>query len=245
MHINLFDRVGAATGADARVAPEFRGYPAGALSLLADLGTRDRAWLAEHRTEYRSLLTDPTKALVVGLGALLQRSVSPALQAVPRVNGSIAPVANDRRFAGARSLPPYRDSLLLRFWEGDDKPTAATLSVRVTPQVVEFAASRSFPGPLLPAYRAAVAGEHGGELRTAVTALQRRHSAAVDGRQLARVPAGFPSDHPNAELLRHRWLRVRWAEPVPKAIGSARFPKWCERRVVDLADVHRWLRDRV
>lgn len=246
MHIHLFDRNEPITDVhDTAAQAQFAGYPAGALPLLATLGTCDQEWFAAHRSAYQALLAEPTKLLVTTLGKLLHESLSADLAAVPRVSGSIAPVATDRRFAAARNLPRYRDSVLLRFWEGADKATAATLALRITPQLVEFAASRSFAGALLPRYRSAVAGEDGAELRAGLATVRRRHRAHVDGRELKRVPSCYPTEHPSAELLRHRWLRVRWAEPVPRAIGSARFPKWCERRLVDLADVHGWLRDRV
>ena len=75
----------------------------------------------------------------------------------------------------------------------------------------------------------------------AVSALVSRQRADLAGAELKRVPRPFPPDHPRADLLRHKWLQVRWGEPLPAAAGKPAFAGWCARRLRRVADVHHWL----
>lgn len=220
----------------------FTGYPDGALPLLTRLGGVDPAGFALARLRYQAEIALPTKEFVHDLGAELRQRISDGIQAVASVHGSISPITNDLRF---HARPPYKDHLVLRFWEGDDKRTAPTLFLRLQQDHVGFGSGISPDGPGLARYRDAVAADSGAELATALRRLQRRRGAELAGQELRRVPAGFDPDGPRADLLRHRWLQIRWQEPTPKAVGSSRFVSWCAARLERSADVHRWLRDHV
>ncbi len=219
----------------------FTGFPDDTWTLLPRIGSHDRRWLAEHRDTYRESVLEPARVLVAALADPLRAAVSPGLQAVPSVNGSIAPVINDARFATATEC---KDHVLLRFWEGDDKYSSSTLSLRLSANEIEFAAGRRFDASAIPDYRAAVAGPAGvalagilAELRTARPALR------ITEPELRRVPAGYDPEHPRADLLRHRSLRVGWVESRPRCTTGHRFVPWITRRAALLADLHGWLRD--
>mgnify|MGYP001281389322 CR=1 FL=1 len=98
----------------------FQGYSPDGLRLLSEIGAHDGAWFDRHRDRYQAEIVVPTKQLVNALGDALARDLSPDIVAQPRTNGSIAPINNDVRFA--RDKPPYKDHVLLRFWEGADPP---------------------------------------------------------------------------------------------------------------------------
>ncbi len=55
------------------------------------------------------------------------------------------------------------------------------------------------------------------------------------------MPRGYDPEHPDADLLRRRNLRLGGVCPVPRAIHDRRFVAWCARRFEAVADVHRWL----
>ena len=61
----------------------------------------------------------------------LPRSHSPDIEAQPKNNGSTAPINNDLGFSPDAS--PYKDHIMLRFWEGTPKKTAPMLMVRISP----------------------------------------------------------------------------------------------------------------
>ncbi len=220
----------------------FTGFPPDALDLLARIGHNDRDWFTQHKQLYTADILEPTRALVADLAPELHDAVSPALQVVPKVNGSISPITNDARF---HAVPPYKDYVLLRFWEGRDKASSSMLFMRISASGIGFGAGWRFAGSDVQRYRDAVAGPAGAELVNELATVRRTTGAAIIGDELKRVPAGYDPDHERADLLRRKQLGVTWQEPVPRSVTSARFVPWCSRRLVQAAGVHCWLRDHV
>lgn len=212
----------------------FQGFSRDGLALLTELPKRDKAWFAEARARYTRALAEPAKAFVAVLGAEL-RSMAPGLQFQARSGGSLSPIHNDRRFA--KDKPAYKDHLLFRFWEGSKKE-GATLFVRLSPEGIGFATGLSFSDPKH--WRAFVAAEaSGAPLARAIAALRSSQRGELAGPSLKRVPKPFQADHPRGELLRcGAMVQVRWQEPVPACVTSARFIAWCRRRLERCAAVH-------
>ena len=216
---------------------EFTGYSDDALSLLSRLGGADRETFQADKALYTRELAEPTKSFVVAVTERLHDRLSPAIVGVPKVNGSISPINNDLRFNPGAT--PYKDHLMVRFWEGPDKKTAPTLWIRFGPDDIGFASGIAIVD--LDRWRAAVGGDTGAELAGAIEALARGRDLDVAGQALKRVPKPWPPDHPRADLLRHKGLQVRWLEPLPDSVHSAAFADACVDRLLLLADVHRWL----
>ena len=94
----------------------FSGFPVEGLAFLTDLGSgRDKAWFDERRKRYDTDVVGPAKAFVAAMGDALGERFGAEITAIPRTNGSIAPINNDLRFSPDRT--PYKDHLLFRFWE--------------------------------------------------------------------------------------------------------------------------------
>ncbi|SOJ53816.1 hypothetical protein MSIMFB_01313 [Mycobacterium simulans] len=218
----------------------FNGFPPDGLALLACLPTLDSASFAAERGNWEQNLLDPARNIVADLGAWLAKHVSPGLVAVPKVNGSIAPIHRDLRFNPHG--PHYKDHLLFRWWEGIPKKTAPTLFLRLDPDRIGFASGVTFAST--DRWRAVV-----GDTRTAAGLCQlindiRRDTSDVDiaGADLKRVPAPFSSEHPGANLLRHKTMfQLRWAEELPADVSTHRLVAFSAARLARLADLHRWL----
>ena len=225
----------------AAMTQHFTGYPTEAMPLLAEIGSGDRDRFRALRDEYNTQILDPTRDLVRDLAGPLQQ-ISPGINAVPAVNGSISPINNDARF---HAVPPYKDYVLLRFWEGEDKANSPMLFLRIAPDGIGFGAGWRFAGNDVERYRRAVTGPAGDGLAEILAGLTGRVHGEVIGDQLKRVPAGHASDHRHAALLRRKQLGVTWTEHEPKSFHTARFGPWCARRLTIAGDLHRWLRDNV
>lgn len=211
-------------------------FPAEAREFLRALPTHDKAWFDANRPAYQSLIAEPAKALVEAVATDLRNELSPAIVGVPRVNGSISPINRDIRFSADKT--PYKDHLLFRWWEGEEKKTAPTLFVRLAADEVGFATGVMLPS--LDRWRELVDSEAtGAALATAIAALVAETGAEVAGIEYKRVPKPYPAEHPRADLLRCKWLQVRWMEPFPE--DGADFAPWCARHLLRCADVHRWL----
>lgn len=222
------------------MSDEFDGFPEEGLRFLQRLGTENKAWFDANRPTYESAVVAPTKAFVSAMGERLAESFAPAITAQPKTNGSIAPINNDLRFSPEKS--PYKDHLLLKFWEGEDKKIAPTLHIRLSADDVGFATGAMFPD--VERWRDLVADDRTGEeLATALASLsgKRGPDLHVAGEGYKRVPKPFDEDHPRADLLKHKWLQARWSEPLPESARSAAFVDHCAARLEECAPVHRWL----
>lgn len=220
------------------MSEQFSGFPAGGLAFLTELGQRDKAWFDEHRKTYDREVVLPTKMFVAAIGERLADSFAPAIVAQPKANGSIAPINNDLRFSPDKQ--PYKDHLLLRFWEGTDKKTAPTLFLRISEDTLGFATGVALTD--LDRWRTKVDEEKAGAvLAAALASLSKGRDLDIAGQGYKRVPKPFAEDHPRADLLRHKGgFQARWSEPAPKSITSKKLVDHCMKRLDACADVHRW-----
>ncbi len=214
----------------------FNGYCEESFTFLRDLPSKNPAWFKANKADYQRLIVDPTKALVVDLGHELAEH-APGIETQPKTNGSIAPINNDLRFSPDAS--PYKDHVMLRFWEGSPKKTAPTLMLRVGPDMVGFATG------LMPTdvkvWREVIDGPQGADLAAAIAKLAKAKKADVVGEGLKKVPSPYPADHPRADLLRHKMLQIRWSEPVPASVAKPAFVGWCAKRLQAAMPVHQAL----
>ena len=216
----------------------FSGFPAAGLELVAELPSRDKEWFAANKKTYEKNVMAPAKAFAAAMGERLQQDISPAIVAQPKVNGSIAPINRDVRFSPDKT--PYKDHLMFRWWEGENKKLAPTLMLRLSSSGAGFAAGSHFES--VDRWRELIDDEvTGSALADAIERLAKGRELDVAGAELKRVPAPYDKDHPRGELLKHKALQVRWPEPLGSEVSSERFVDWCAERFDALAEVHRWL----
>ncbi len=217
---------------------DFNGFPQEGLDFLSKLGQADKPWFDANRRTYDEQVVAPTRAFVTEIGQQLADGFAPAIVAQPKTNGSIAPINNDLRFSPDKS--PYKENLLLRFWEGPNKKTAPTLFLYVSADKVGYATGVMLPD--LDRWRTLVDDdETGSGLDGALARLGRRRTLEIEGRGYKLVPKPFADDHPRADLLRHKGgIQARWTEPVPKSITKPAFVDHCMKRLEACGEVHRW-----
>lgn len=227
----------------------FIGFPPTTLVFLRALRDHaDRDWFAAHRAEYLASYDAPAKALVTALAERVGE-LSPDLQAVPRVGGSIIRVNRDRRFAP--DAPPYKGWIDLWLWEGDRAMAPGGLYLRITPDVVRVAAGvRAMDRATLARYRLAVCDPVTGPALARVVAALAEDGLVVEGQTLKGVPRDLPAraevDHTCLDLLRHTALVIDVDQPAEglvtdgPALVELAMTTW--RRAWPL---HRWLIDHV
>jgi uncharacterized protein (TIGR02453 family) len=192
----------------ATVTSTFRGFRPEAIQFLADLtANNDRAWFQPRKAEYERLLKEPLEALCTDL----QRGFAArglALTADPA--RSPFRIYRDVRFAKDKS--PYKTNIGASFpWvQGQagsngsaEDPHGVGGYFHLQPGEIYVGGGMWHPEPArLAAWRAAVAGDpervHAAFDDPAFTA----EFGTVSGDRLKRVPPGFASDHPEAELLK-------------------------------------------
>ena len=221
---------------------DFTGFSDDARALLRELPTYDKDRFAAAKKRWNAEVLDQAKAFVDDTIPFLQEHISPTVTGAAKVNGSISPINNDLRFSPDKA--PYKDHLLIAFWDGASKKTAPVLHARIAADEIGFASGAMFAEGHLDKWRALVDDEAtGAPLADAIGVLVADKSADVAGQAVKRVPKPFDQDHPRGELLKHKMLQVRWPEPAPSEIGTADFPEWFAGRLAATKDVHCWLRD--
>ena len=217
----------------------FTGFPIEGLEFLEELGRNDKSWFDRHRDVYTGAVVAPTKAFVVALGGRLGEEVSPGIVAQPKTNGSIAPINNDLRFSPGKA--PYKNHLLLRFWEGANKKIAPTLMVRISCDETAFATGVAIPSK--ERWRELVHEPGSGQaLASALGRLAEEHADLdIAGNDLKRVPKPYANDHARHDLLRHnKMIQARWIEATPATINSPEFIEFCMERLRSCRDLHQW-----
>jgi uncharacterized protein (TIGR02453 family) len=226
--------------------PTFAGFRPEGLTFLRDLpGNNDRAWFAAHRATFEAALLEPARAFVVALGARL-RTIDAEICSDPRTDGTgvLMRINRDTRFSPDKS--PYKTELSGLFWDGRGKKTERpAFGFRLTADGLDLMTGLfAFPPPLLDAYRAAVADERRGRtLEEVLTQVRLAGPYELAGEQSKRVPAGFPPDHPRADLLRHRGLYAASPRIPAERVGEPSLVETGFGHFEAMAPLYRWLAD--
>lgn len=218
----------------------FTGFTTDTLAFLSELAAHnDRTWFKRNRERYERELLEPEKLFIIALGEPLRR-MRPAVEADPRVNGSIFRIQRDTRFT--RDKTPYKTYTDLWFWEGPERKLSPGFFVSITADAVTTGAGTYMTEPgRLGRLREAVAADETGEMVTDILGDLGAAGYETGGRAYARVPRGFDSNHPRADLLRHNVLHASRREAVPPEFHGAEFVEWCMARFEEVRPLHEWL----
>jgi uncharacterized protein (TIGR02453 family) len=199
------------------MAAAFPGFPKQAMSFFRQLAKNNRReWFQPRKPTYDEHVRAPMIELVALLNDDLRsfaadHVVEPPARAVYRLH-------RDTRFA--KDKTPYNTHVGALFPRpGLPKHAGAAFYVGVSHEGVEVAGGMYMPGPAeLAAVRQAIAADPT-ELRKLLADKGLRKAVGeLRGEKLARVPRGFPADHPAAELLRHKALHFFVTLPAEAAL---------------------------
>jgi uncharacterized protein (TIGR02453 family) len=188
----------------------FNGFKPEAMQFLVDLaGNNERAWFQARKNQYEQLLKEPLELLCVALAERFEARGLP-LRADPKK--SPFRIYRDVRFSKDKS--PYKTNLGADFPYVDPRDSGGAGEgphsggggyVHISPSESFVGGGMWHPEPArLAAFRALVDSDPD----TVLAAIEepgfeaRFGSLSSDGDTLKRVPAGYPPDHPHAELLK-------------------------------------------
>jgi uncharacterized protein (TIGR02453 family) len=192
-------------------APSFSGFRPEAIQFLADLAeNNDRAWFQPRKGDYERLLKEPLEALIAALAGRFEA------QAIPlRADPARSPfrIYRDVRFSKDKS--PYKTNLGASFpWVAEDAVPAGvrshTSNVHSSGGYFHLSPGEIYVGggiwhpekPWLDAFRRRVADDPTPIRHLAEEPGFQAMFHSLGGDALQRVPAGFPPDHPAADLLK-------------------------------------------
>ena len=198
----------ASTTAATAAETTFDGFRPEAVEFLAELAqNNDRAWFQPRKGDYERLLKEPLEALCV---ALDERFAAMAIPLAADPARSPFRIYRDVRFSKDKS--PYKTNIGASFPYAERGPDAAVLpsDMHGSGGYFHFSPGEIFVGggmwhpekERLAAWRTVVAGNPARVHEAIEDPAFVARFGEIGGDRLTRVPAGFPADHPDAELLK-------------------------------------------
>ena len=209
---------------------------------LKDLeGNNDKTWFEANRERYEMHWKSPALDFIAAVSGRMAK-LDPALQASPKLNGSLRRINRDARFSKDKS--PYNPRLHIVFWSGEHPNRSPGMHFVLSKEGVGYGAGLWGIEPkALQSYRARILDADEGD--RLVSALER--AAEVGCRmgkpELARMPKGFNAEGPRAELLRYKSFVARTHEkpsPQSRIIGK-KAEDWVMQTTEALMPLIRWL----
>lgn len=200
---------------------KFTGIPTAALDFYDDLeADNSKSFWTAHKDTYDTAVRAPIEALVAELAA---------------------------EFGAAKLFRPYRD---VRFAK-DKTPykthqgawfDESSVYVQVSAAGLSVAAGywRTSPAQVARLRRAVANDIAGPALDRAVAGIAKK-GFSIGGDTLTRVPAGYPKDHPRADLLRHKTLTARRELGFPDWLSTPRARAEIARQWRALTPLTAWL----
>ena len=176
----------------------FPGFPAEGLAFFSSLQRNNRReWFQPRKAIFEASMKQPMRDLV---GAVNSAMKSFAPEYVTDPDKAIYRIYRDTRFS--KDKTPYKDHIAASFSRRGDK-AGAGYYFAVSHKEVAIGGGIYMPEPeTLRAMRQHVAEHHEEFRKIAGARAVRQLFTAVQGEQLSRIPKGYASDHPAADILR-------------------------------------------
>ena len=224
-------------------SPTFSGFPEAGLQFLAGLSTHNnKEWFEAHKQDFQRFLIEPAQAFVLTLGERLQ-TLSPDIIYDTRLNGSgsLSRIYRDTRFS--KDKRPYHTYLNIVFWEGTGK------KMENPGYHFHFDAEGGvmrqgiyqFSKEQLATYRDTVIDDTlGKELALAIGRVKEA-GYRIGGEHYSRVPRGYDSNHPRADLLRYNGLGAHSPQISRETLLSSDLVEVCFEHCRHMAPLQQWL----
>jgi uncharacterized protein (TIGR02453 family) len=195
----------------------FPGFPAEGLAFFSALQRNNRReWFQPRKTVYEEKLKEPMRLLVAAVNSAMKRF---APDYVTDPDKAIYRIYRDTRFS--KDKTPYKNHMAVSFARRGSK-CGAGFYFSISHKEVAIGGGIYMAEPeTLAAIRQHVAEHHEEFRKIAGARAVRRLFTAVQGEQLTRVPKGYCSDHPAADLLRLKQYLLYVELPPDLATTSA------------------------
>jgi uncharacterized protein (TIGR02453 family) len=224
--------------------PRFEGFADARLSFFRTLAKhQDRAWFAEHKTEYEEGWQKPMLALLGEARAKLDPIYKHCELAEPKVMR----IYRDVRFSKDKS--PYKTWIgggvsVARASKLPEAPAALYMHIGLeNGRATCFGAAGIYAmmPDALARYRAALLDEkRGREIAGIVSKLEKKGFRVAAMETMKKVPRGVEPEHPRAQLLKKKGLIVSFEAP-PAKIESRALLDWAVGQARAAAPMVEWL----
>jgi uncharacterized protein (TIGR02453 family) len=222
-------------------AVAFRGFDRDAMQFWHELASEmSREWFAANKQRYQSVWVEPMLALLREVA----RGLAPVYKPFALGDPGVLRIYRDLRFA--RDRAPYKTHIagLIRL-AGDAIAEAGIAALYLHLGLDEEyvgVGCYQFDAARTARWRRAVVGAPGAELLRILAGLRRKGYQPGGYEQYARVPKGFASDHPRAELLKCRGLICRFPAIPAGLLHKRELERWLLAHAKATAPLVIWVR---
>ena len=188
---------------------EFKGFPKKALTFLNSIKkNNNKEWFEAHRTEYETLILNPSRLFVVEMGEHLQ-ALEPTINAEPKINKSLYRIYRDTRRMGANKAP-IKHRIGVIFWQGNTKRMqSSAFYMHFSPDELYVAVGvRWFEKPMLDAFREYIKNDAKrnelAQILKAIKAKDKGYTHLEKGYK--RYPRGFDATMENVDLSLYKGM---------------------------------------
>jgi uncharacterized protein (TIGR02453 family) len=188
---------------------EFQGFSPKTLAFLQMIKeNNNKEWFEAHKSDYETLILEPSRAFVVEMGEHLQ-ALEPTINAEPKINKSLYRIYRDTRRMGANKAP-IKHRIGFIFWQGNTKRMqSSAFYMHFSPDELMVAVGvRWFEKPMLDAFRAYIKDERKRvELASVLESIKAKGKGYTYlEKGYKRYPKGFNADMPAADLSLYKGM---------------------------------------
>lgn len=189
------------------------------LSFLADLKAHNRRdWFADNKPRYEAARADfeAFVAQLIGAVAAFDREIAPL-----EARDCVLRIYRDTRFS--KDKTPYKTSLSAHLLAGGRKQMhgRAGYYIQISPGDCFLAGGAYLPpGEWIGRIRAAIDTDPGALKKIVGAKDFKKYFGNISGAQLKTAPRGYPKDHPEIGLLRHKSLLAVHKVPDREAMAT-------------------------
>lgn len=186
---------------------EFEGFSKKTLPFLESIRqNNNKEWFESHKTEYETLILQPSRLFVEEMGEHLM-ALEPSINFSPKINKSLFKIYRDTRRPDVIAKP-IKHRIGVIFWQGQGKRMqSSSFYLHFSPDELFVAVGvRWFEKPMLDAYREMIKDESKRqELRVILDEIVLKGYKIID-KGYKRYPKGFDKEMQHAELSLYKGM---------------------------------------
>lgn len=188
---------------------EFKGFDKKTLTFLNSIKkNNNKEWFVSHKSEYETLILNPSRTFVVEMGEHIQ-ALEPSINAEPKINKSLYRIYRDTRRMGANKTP-IKERIGIIFWQGNTKRMqSSAFYMHFSPDELYVAVGvRWFEKPMLDAFRETIKNDaKRSELAKILEKIKVKDSTYTHlEKGYKRYPRGFHAEMENADLSLYKGM---------------------------------------
>lgn len=221
-------------------------FPQNTINFLTKLSKNNsKVWFETKREKFSEDFLSPALQFVIEMGERLS-TISPNINAIPKIDKSIFRLHRDIRFSKDKS--PFKTNLGLYFWEGRGKKMECSgYYFHLEPKMFFVGAGMyMFTKEQLLNYRQIISKpETAKSLAGLISKLINKNNYKLGGKTFKKTPRGFDPDYKYNHLLLHSGLYLSYEKTSFNDLTKNHPVDFVFKIFKDLHPIHKWCVDNI